>query len=84
MCDIFLYLVVYVVGFLATLVFLIFFGKKIGIDYDVPRNYTNYDDYSSNGEAYLAFSLVWFIFVPATLLIKSILRLIKLIDKVKR
>ena len=84
MCDIFLYIAIYVVGFLATLVFLIFFGKKNGINYDVPRNYTNYDDYSSNGEAYLAFSLVWFIFVPATLLIKSILRLIKLIDKVKR
>ena len=84
MCDIFLYIAIYVVGFLATLVFLIFFGKKNGINYDVPRNYTNYDDYSSNGEAYLSFSLVWFIFVPATLLIKGILLLIKFIDKVKR
>jgi hypothetical protein len=83
MCDLFLYIAIYVVGFLATLVFLIFFGKKIGIDYDPPHP-PYYDDYDSNGSAYLAFSLGWFIIVPAMLLINGILLLIKFIDKVKR
>jgi hypothetical protein len=80
MCDLFLYIVMYVLGFISTLVFLIFFGGKLGINYDPPHP-PDYDDYDSNGSAYLAFSLGWFIIVPAMIIIKGGEFLIKTINK---
>ena len=53
----------YVIGFILTLTFLKLFGKKMEIDYDPPHD-DDYDDYKNNAEAYLFFSLSWFVTAP--------------------
>ena len=58
----------YVVGFILTLTFLKLFGKKLEIDYDPPHE-SDYDDYKNNAEAYLFFSLSWFVTAPIFLVV---------------
>ena len=53
----------YVVGFILTLTFLKLFGKKMDIDYDPPHE-PDYDDWQNNAQAYLGFSLSWFVTAP--------------------
>jgi len=53
-------MIIYPIGFLLTLTFFKYFGKRIGFDYDRDVNDNDwYDDYNSNAEAYLVFSVVW-------------------------
>ena len=55
--------IIYIVGFFVSLIFLSKFGEQIGWGgYDEPQDYSNYDDYSSNASAFLAFSMVWPLF----------------------
>ncbi len=68
---------IYVIGYLLTLLFLVVFGKKLGIDYDNrPRDYSNMEDWDSDARAYTAFSFAWpvmwcggFIYVSAKSLV---------------
>jgi hypothetical protein len=58
---------IYILGYVSVLSFLITFGKKFGFDkYDSNRirSYSDYDDYDSNAEAYVSWSLGWPIFIP--------------------
>jgi hypothetical protein len=55
----YLIMIIYPIGFLATLTFFKHFGKRIGLDYDEWSKTEWYDDYSSNAEAYLVFSIAW-------------------------
>ena len=50
---------IYAAGFVVTFILLAIFGRKFGIDYDGPKDYSNYDDYNSNAEAYVAWSVAW-------------------------
>ena len=59
-----IYLIIYIVGFIVTLLLFKFFGKKIGFDYSGPKTYVNYDDWDSNTSAYTCFSIFWFVTVP--------------------
>ena len=59
---------IYVVGFFLTLLFLKYYGKKMGFDYSEPKTYANHDDWNSNEEAYTAFSIIWPVFVLVNLL----------------
>jgi hypothetical protein len=53
-------ILIYPLGFLLTLTFFKYFGKRIGFDYDRDVNDNDwYDDYNSNAEAYLVFSVAW-------------------------
>ncbi len=54
----------YLIGFVLTILFFVKFGKRIGFDYDVPKTYANFDDWSSNTEAYSFFSFTWPITMP--------------------
>jgi len=57
---------IYILGYVSMLGFLITFGKKFGFDkYDSNRirSYSDYDDYDSNAEAYVFWSVGWPIFV---------------------
>ncbi len=56
------YILIYIVGFMTTLTFLKLFGKKMGIDYDSLDN--SYDDWDNNAQAYLFFSIMWFVVAP--------------------
>lgn len=63
-----IFFLIYVVGFILTLTFLKLFGKEMEIDYDPPHS-EDYDDYKNNAEAYLFFSLSWFVTAPIFLVV---------------
>jgi flagellar biosynthesis protein FlhB len=63
-----IFFLIYVVGFILTLTFLKLFGKRMEIDYDPPHE-SDYDDYKNNTEAYLFFSLSWFVTAPIFLVV---------------
>ena len=53
-------IIIYIIGYVVTLIVLFKFKKQLHIDsYDGPKGYTNYDDWSSNRQAYTAWSLMW-------------------------
>jgi hypothetical protein len=54
-----IYLGIYIIGYILTLLFLVGFGKRLGLDYSRPRTYANQDDWKNNSEAYTAFSFGW-------------------------
>ena len=66
----------YIIGFILTLTFLKLYGKKMGIDYDPPHD-EDYDDYKNNAEAYLFFSLSWFVTAPMFIVVATIQLLYK-------
>jgi ABC-type antimicrobial peptide transport system permease subunit len=79
------YIIGYIIGFMLILIILILFGSKMGLDnYDEPHG-EYYDDWDSNGSAYLAWSIGWFICVPFYLSFwlysKSVILVEKLIKK---
>jgi hypothetical protein len=58
-----IYWIIYLIGIPISVIFLINFGEKLGLDnYNDTKTYADYDDYTSNGSAYLAFSTMWPIF----------------------
>lgn len=61
-------LAIYVIGFFISLVIWSMFGKKYWTDYDAEKTYVDYDDWSSNEEAYTAFSLGWPVFLAGFIL----------------
>jgi hypothetical protein len=71
-----IYVLIYIIGFILTLTFLKLFGKKLGIDYDPPHE-PDYDDWQNNAQAYLGFSLSWFVTVPMFLVVGAIQLLYK-------
>jgi dihydrofolate reductase len=71
---------VYIIGLLCTLAALIIFGRKFGIDYDKEKSYANYDDWGSNASAYVAWSCVWFVFVPMALVLFIFHCLVQAVD----
>lgn len=68
-CNMMTYIMIYIVGFILSILFWVKFHKRLGIDFDVPKTYVNYDDWDSNGSAFLFFSLMWPIVLPMGLLI---------------
>jgi len=75
----------YIIGLLITLFFLILFGRRLlKINYDEPKTYATHDSWSSNAEAYVAWSMSWIIIVPVVILYfiyKQIVKLVKLMIK---
>ena len=63
-------MLIYPVGFLLTLTFFKYFGKRIGFDYDRNANDIDwYDDWENNEEAYIGFSTMWFMVMPVLLIV---------------
>ena len=58
-------LLIYVIGFFATLIFFIIFGKLIDFTY---TNNDDEDDFDDNPTAYIFFSIFWFVVVPMLLI----------------
>lgn len=51
---------IYLIGYFVTLILLFKFKKQLDIDsYDEPKTYVNYDDWSSNAQAYVSWSILW-------------------------
>jgi len=57
-------MLIYPIGFLITLTFFKYFGKRIGFDYDEWNKDGYYDDWESNEHAYFGFATMWFMIVP--------------------
>ena len=75
----YLIMIIYPIGFLLTLTFFKYFGVKIGFDYDRDINDIDwYDDYKSNEEAFIAFSVAWFIVMPVLLIVGMFKLLVKI------
>ena len=63
-------IVIYVCGVFASLWFLKHHAEIFQLgDYDEPKTYVNQDDYDSNAEAYVSFSLAWPMFYLVGLLV---------------
>jgi hypothetical protein len=62
-------MLIYPLGFLITLTFFKYFGKRIGFDYDNYDKSSWYDDWESNEEAYFGLSTMWFMIVPVLILV---------------
>jgi uncharacterized membrane protein YkvI len=67
MNNIIFLIIIYILGFILTLVFFKLFGKKIDFDYSGKKD-TDYDDWESNAQAYTAFSIGWIIIIPVLLI----------------
>jgi hypothetical protein len=63
---------IYIIGFFITLTFFKYFGVKIGFDYTRNANDIDwYDDWSSNEQAFTAFSIFWPVIIPMLLVVGS-------------
>ena len=75
----YLIMIIYPIGFLLTLTFFKYFGERIGMGgYNGgPYEGYDYDDYSSNEEAFIVFSTAWFIVMPVLLIVGMFKLLVK-------
>lgn len=76
--------IIYVIGFIISLIALFIFKKELDVDdYDPPHS-SDYDDYDSNASAYVGFSIAWPLFWAFTLigwLYGLLIKFSKYIDK---
>jgi len=54
-----MYWIIYGIGVVVTLIFLIVCGKRLGVDIYDPPHADYYDDWSCNAHAYTGWSLAW-------------------------
>jgi hypothetical protein len=74
----YLIMIIYPIGFLLTLTFFKYFGKRIGFDYDKYASEGGwYDDWESNAQAFTAFSVCW----PITMTMLLVIGTFKMIFK---
>ena len=76
----YLIMIIYPIGFLLTLTFFKYFGERIGMGgYNGgPYEGYDYDDWKSNEEAFIGFSLAWFIVMPVLLIVGMFRLLVKI------
>lgn len=72
--------IVYLIGYILTLIFLSRYGKQLIGDFDEPKTYADYDDYESNNQAWTIFSALW----PVYWVIFSISCVVTLISKISK
>lgn len=71
------YIIIYVLGYLASIVLLHKYHKQLGMNYNIPKTYVNHDDWNSNAQAFACFSIVWFAFWGLTLFVYLMRKIIK-------
>ena len=71
-------MIIYPIGFLLTLTFFKFFGERIGMGgyNDIDERWP--DDWKSNEEAFIGFSLAWFMVIPILLVVGMFKLLVKI------
>jgi hypothetical protein len=74
----YLIMIIYPIGFLLTLTFFKYFGERIGMGgyNDIDERWP--DDYKSNEEAFIGFSLAWFMIIPVLLVVGMFKLLVKI------
>ncbi len=81
-----LFILGYVLGFVVSLTLMHKYKKQLGIDNYDPPHENDYDDYDSNAQAYLWFSLgwpLWWFIMLIVFLYKHLLRFSKYIGNDK-
>jgi len=75
MLYILLFLFIYLIGFVVSLILLHKYKKELDVDIFNPPHPPYYDDYSTNDAAYLTYSLIWPIwwFIRLLVFISSLL-----------
>ena len=74
----YLIMIIYPIGFLLSLIFFKFFGKRIGFDFDSVNDEDKWpDDWDSNAEAFTFFSLFWFATIPLLIILGTFKMLFK-------
>lgn len=59
------------------------FPETFEMHYDGPKTYADYDDWDSNSEAAIAFSIIWPIYWGVNLIFLAFKKAVKLVDKIK-
>ena len=74
----YLIMIIYPIGFLLTLTFFKYFGERIGMGgyNDIDERWP--DDWKSNEEAFIGFSLAWFMVIPILLVVGMFKLLVKI------
>ena len=74
----YLIMIIYPIGFLLTLTFFKYFGERIGMGgyNDIDERWP--DDWKSNEEAFIGFSLAWFMIIPVLLVVGMFRLLVKI------
>ena len=74
----YLIMIIYPIGFLLTLTFFKYFGERIGMGgyNDIDERWP--DDWKSNEEAFIGFSLAWFMVIPILLIVGMFRLLVKI------
>lgn len=55
-------IIFYIIGYFISLILMHLFHKQLGLDYNQPETYTDYDDWSNNAQAFAGISTCWPIF----------------------
>ena len=75
---------IYIIGFIISLIYLVKYGEKNGHGgYDPPHG-TWYDSYESNSSAFLWFSIIWPLYYFGTLIFFGYGKLLSLSDYLNR
>lgn len=82
--TILLYIIVYVVGYFASVVAMHKYHKQLGMDYNVPKSYVNHDDWDNNAQAFAGISVAWFLFWGMTLFMYLAKKIVKFSSNIEK
>lgn len=82
--TILLYIIVYVVGYFASVVAMHKYHKQLGMDYNVPKTYVNHDDWDNNAQAFAGISVAWFLFWGMTLFMYLAKKIVKFSSSIEK
>jgi len=78
-----IFIILYLIVFCLSIYILKKFSKTFDMNYDEEKTYANYDDWDSNSEAAVVFSMFWPLYWCITLVRKILGFTIKVVDKIK-
>lgn len=61
------YIIIYVVGYVASVILMHKYHKQLDMNYNVEKTYVNHDDWDNNAQAFAGISVAWFLFWSMTL-----------------
>ncbi len=78
------YIIIYVVGYLASVVLMHKYHKQLDMNYNVEKTYANYDDWDNNAQAFAGISIIWFMFWTMILFIYLAKKVVKFSANVEK
>ena len=78
------YIIIYVLGYVASVILMHKYHKQLGMDYNVEKDYSNYDDWDNNAQAFAGISIAWFLFWGMTLFMYLVKKVVKFSANVEK